>query len=137
MTSSTAFNAFRITSDSAEPVQIPLGLKSLQQEVGGMIEAAFTVPSPDGGNRYVTGYVNEEGLLIGLPMCLLTADGNSYSGNCIIIGLDYSTGETIPLSATELAWVAGNCEKIMTLTPLGREPLNLWGLDLTETEVEA
>jgi len=130
-------NAFRITSQTAEAVQIPLGLKSLQKEVGGYIEAAFTVPSIDGGSRFVTGYVNEEGLLIGLPMCLITADGGSYSGPCIIVGLDYSTGETIPLSATELAWVAGNCEKIMTLTPLGREPLNLWGLDLTETEVEA
>jgi hypothetical protein len=133
----SSFNAFRITSQTAEAVKIPLGLKSLQKEVGGYIEAAFTVPSPDGGSRFVTGYVNEEGLLLGLPMCLITADGNSYSGNCIIVGLDYSTGDTVPLSATELAWVSENCEKVMELTPAGLDTMRVWGLDLTETEVTA
>ena len=85
----------------------------------------------------MTGYVNEEGLLLGLPMCLITADGNSYSGNCIIVGLDYSTGETVPLSATELAWVSDNCEKVMEMTPAGLDTARVWGLDLTETEVAA
>ena len=130
-------NAFCITSRSASPVEILLDLESLQQEVGGYIEAAFTVPSPDGGSRFVTGYVNEEGLLLSLPMCLITADGNSYSGNCIIVGLDYSTGETVPLSATELKWVAENCEKVMELTPAGMDPMRVWGLDLTSAEKEA
>lgn len=129
-------NAFRITSQTAEAVQIPLGLKSLQKEVGGYIEAAFTVPSPDGGDRFVTGYVNEEGLLLGLPMCLITADGGTYSGSCIIVGLDYSTGETVPLSATELAWVSENCGLVMELTPAGLDTMRVWGLDLT-TEVAA
>jgi hypothetical protein len=130
-------NAFRITSQTAEAVDIPLGLKSLQNEVGGYIEAAFTVPSIDGGSRFVTGYVNEEGLLIGLPMCLLTADGNSYSGNCIIVGLDYKTGDTVPLSATELAWVSGSCGLVVELTPAGMDPMRVWGLDLTAKEVAA
>ena len=68
-------------------------------------------------------------------MCLLTADGNSYSGNCIIIGLDYSTGETLPLSATELAWVASSCNKVMEMTSAGMDPMRLWSLDLTLAEV--
>lgn len=130
-------NAFRITSSAAEPVEIPLGLKSLQNEVGGYIEAAFTVPSIDGGSRFVTGYVNEEGLLLGLPMCLITADGGTYSGSCIIVGLDYSTGETVPLSATELAWVSENCGLVMELTPAGLDTMRVWGLDLTAQEVPA
>ena len=129
-------SAFRITSTAAEAVDIDLGLKSLQNEVGGYIEAAFTVPSPDGGSRFVTGYVNEEGLLIGLPMCLITADGNSYSGNCIIVGLDYKTGDTVPLSATELAWVTENCGLVMEMIPAGLDTMRVWGLDLT-TEVAA
>ena len=129
-------SAFRITSTAAEAVDIDLGLKSLQNEVGGYIEAAFTVPSPDGGSRFVTGYVNEEGLLIGLPMCLITTDGNSYSGNCIIVGLDYKTGDTVPLSATELAWVTENCGLVMEMIPAGLDTMRVWGLDLT-TEVAA
>lgn len=133
----SSFNAFRITSQTAEAVKIPLGLESLQNEVGGYIEAAFTVPSPDGGSRFVTGYVNEEGLLLSLPMCLITADGNSYSGNCIIVGLNSSTGDTVPLSATELAWVSENCEKVMELTPAGLDTMRVWGLDLTSAEKEA
>lgn len=131
-------NAFRITSTAAEAVDIDLGLASLQKEVGGYIEAAFTVPSPEGGSRYVTGYVNEEGLLRGLPMCLITADGNSYSGNCIIVGLDYKTGETVPLTARELARVTANCELVMELTPAGLDTMRVmrvWGLDLTAQEV--
>jgi hypothetical protein len=128
------YNAFRINSRSVSPVQIPLGLESLQEEVGGYIEAAFTVPSIDGGSRYVTGYVNEEGLLLELPTCLLTVDGNSYRGNCIIVALDYSTGETLPLSATELAWVASSCNKVMEMTSAGMDPMRLWSLDLTLAE---
>lgn len=127
-------NAFRITSSAAEPADISLGLKSLQKEVGGYIEAAFTVPSIDGGSRFVTGYVNEEGLLLGLPMCLITADGGTYSGSCIIVGLDYNTGETVPLSATELAWVSENCGLVMELTPAGLDTMRVWGLDLTAAQ---
>ena len=123
-------NAFRINSANAEPVKISLDLSALQEEVGGYIEAAFTVPSIDGGSRMVTGYVNEEGLLIGLPLCLITSDGNSYSGPCIIVGLDYSTGDTVPLSATELAWVSENCEKVMEMIPAGKDTMRIWGLDL-------
>lgn len=123
-------NAFSITSSHAKSVDIDIGLASLQEEVGGYIEAAFTVPSIDGGNRYVTGYVNDEGLLRELPMCLVTSAGDTFSGPCIIVGLDYSTGDFIPLSSTEIAWLESSCEMILELHPAGMDAMRIFGLDL-------
>ena len=119
-------NAFRITSTSAEPVEIPLSLASFQHEVGGYIEAAFTVPSPDGGNRYVTGYVNEEGLLMGLDICMMLKSGQPLAGPCIITGLDYSTGETVPLSENEIRWVQNGCHKVISVIYEDRKPENIY-----------
>lgn len=103
-------NAFLITPDRAEPVAHQLTLESMQDTAGGYIEAAFTVPSPHRNGFAVTGYVNDEGMINGLPVSVALRYGNSrevhpLAGPLLICGLDTRTGETEPLTSQELAWL--------------------------------
>lgn len=112
----SAPNAFMIESDHAAPVAHALSLDALQSSVGGYIEPAFTVASPTRSGVAVTGYVNEEGILLGLPVTVLLsrrpfargqqAHGTPLCGPMLICGLDERTGETVGLDASELEWIA-------------------------------
>ena len=84
--------------------RMPPKLDEMQSVVGGLIEPMFTVPSPEGGERMLTGYANEEGLLIGLPMLGWYQDERGsfpFAGNMVITALDYSTGDTVTMTEKE------------------------------------
>ena len=69
--------------------ETPPELDKLQEHVGGYSEPVFTVPSPF-RNQEVTGYVNEEGLLIGLPIKFAVSDSygqRPFAGSLVIVGL--------------------------------------------------
>lgn len=103
-------NAFLITATGADPVAHPLTLGAMQSTVGGYIEPAFTVASPTRKGYAVTGYVNDSGLIDGLPITALIAyeDSNGahpLSGPLLVCGLDTTNGETVPLTLDEIEWV--------------------------------
>jgi hypothetical protein len=86
-------------------------LKDMQEVVGGYIETALRHPSPVRKNVSVDAFVNEEGLLLGLPIhyCRLT-DGSALAGNIVIVGTNVDTGKTVKLVQKEidsiLPWLA-------------------------------
>lgn len=93
---------------ASHDVAMPPKLDQLQKIVGGYIEPAFTVVSPLGGHRCITGYVNEEGLLIDLPRFIFLSSVRYHTylaGNMAIVGLDTSTGKTVTLTEDEIEWV--------------------------------
>jgi hypothetical protein len=105
-------NAFLITTDSAAAVAHPLTLETMQASVGGWIEPVFTEPSPvasrAAGGFAITGYVNEEGMLIDMPVCAMLTYGDHIAplaGNLLVCGLDTRTGETAALTPEELNWI--------------------------------
>ena len=124
-------NSFKITKDSAEPVDIPMTLEAMQEIVGGYIEAAFTIPSPFGKGRAVTGYVNEEGMLLGLDT-FMTFNGRPFCGPCIVIGLDYNSGESIPLSVQEIEWIKSGCKEMAVVTIPDLEVSKMFNLTLAK-----
>lgn len=76
-------------------VTIPAGLESLQQAVGGWIEAVYPFDDP------VALIVNEEGKLDGLPLnrALRHKDGEVYdilAGNILIVGLGEEDFTSLP-----------------------------------------
>jgi Domain of unknown function (DUF3846) len=83
-------------------------LEVLQKCVGGLIESLFTDQL---GNIEVTGYVNEEGLLLQLPINTFwynwngQADGIIFAGNLVITGLDPNTGNTLLLTKDEVTTI--------------------------------
>jgi hypothetical protein len=99
-------NAYLIDSTRAEAVTHPLTLAAMQDTVGGYIAPAFTVPSPTRPGFAVTGYVNDEGILMDLPVTLVhTESEDPLCGPVLICGLDETTGDTTPLDADELDWI--------------------------------
>ena len=68
------------------PAEIPAGLESLQQKVGGLIQALYPFEDP------VAVICNDEGKLLGLPWNrpLFDEDGNIYDilvGTFLVVGL--------------------------------------------------
>lgn len=92
-----------VREGKAERQDVPAAFSALQEAVGGYVEPFFTEPSPE-GNGAITGYVNEEGLVIGLPIHFGVMHRADYivplAGNAIIVGLDEG-GETRGLTETE------------------------------------
>jgi hypothetical protein len=82
-------------------------LDFLQAKVGGYIETAFRVQSPSHPNRTIDAYVNEEGLLKGLPpSCGITWPFKYvYAGPLVLIAGDNSTGETHGLTEEEIKMI--------------------------------
>ena len=99
-------NAFLIDTTSAAPITHDLTLEALQATVGGYIECAFNIPSPARKGYTLTGYVNDEGLLQRLPVCVVASTCGPLAGPVIVCGLDWRTGETVPLIEEELEWLA-------------------------------
>jgi hypothetical protein len=98
----TTANAILLDDTGLSEITHPLTLDGLQQSVGGYIAVAFTIPGPTRG-RSITGYVHDEGLLIGLPPTLYYR-GQWLVGPCIIVGLDRA-GETVGLTADDIAFM--------------------------------
>lgn len=96
-------------------------LEDLQDIVGGYVEPAFTIESPE-GNGCITGYVNEEGLMIGLPLAMGIFHSPEYcvplAGSMVICGLT-DEGETRGLSAKE----AERVERAYRPAPMGLCPV--------------
>lgn len=114
ITKTETANAVLIHQTGYSFVDHDLSLKSLQTNVGGCIEPAFTIPSPIDSRRAegiaLTGYVNEEGLLERLPVTVALRIAPDYgytpmAGNMIIVGLNQRDGETVGLSDEELDWL--------------------------------
>jgi len=84
-------------------------LNILQARVDGLIEAMFTIPSPSGvRNHSITGYVNEEGLLIGLPVWGAVDDEHGvrpFAGDMVVCGLNERTGDSRLLTSDEVDWL--------------------------------
>jgi hypothetical protein len=95
--------------------------EALQEAVGGYVEPFFTEPSPE-GNGAITGYVNEDGLCIGLPVSFGVIHSPEYitplAGNAVIVGLT-DDGETRGLTETEAARVL----KCYRTPPMGLCPV--------------
>lgn len=92
-------------------------LEALQKVVDGYIEPVFTIPSQTRGPRInLTGYANEEGWIHQLPpnVHLAFPDGRTLliAGALAIIGLDTDDGESVGLTAEEVA----------TLVLMSKEP---------------
>jgi Domain of unknown function (DUF3846) len=99
--------AARVDFDSKTLVELPNNdYATLREVVEGSIEAMFTVQVR--GNQYVTAYVNDEGLLIGLPKrAAVVADGflRPFAGNMVVTGVNMKTGNTIAIPAEASAKV--------------------------------
>lgn len=77
-------------------------LEYLQSIVDGLIEPIFTIDSPVAQGE-ITGYVNEEGLLIPLPISgsiVFRGEYQPFAGNLIVVGLTRN-GESRGLTAEE------------------------------------
>lgn len=83
-------------------------LEQMQQVVGGLICSAWSTPSGEYG-IVLDGYVNDEGLLIGLPLATRLEIGDRYetmlAGNMVIVATDRRNGETIPMTPAMVARV--------------------------------
>ena len=94
----------RMVFEVVETDKVP-SLQTLQEVVGGLIEAMFTVPSKYRKGYSITGYVNEEGLLISLPIIGAVNDSygfRPFAGPMVIAGLKNSTGDSVLLTSEEI-----------------------------------
>jgi hypothetical protein len=129
MTNATP-NAFLIDATTAGPIAHPLTLDALQATVGGYIEAAFTVPSPARNGYAITGYVNDEGLLVELPVSAITSTNGPLAGPLIVCGLNLSDGETAALTAEELEYLTERTRLLGAAGTLGGAMQAVHALDL-------
>ena len=93
-------------------------LEEMQGAVGGLIDMAFCIPSHERETVTIDFYVNEEGLMIGLPIVLGINTRPGYvmpvAGNILICGSVDATGESVSLTMEEIEWAA---RFIQTVTP--------------------
>ena len=82
------------------PQWVGSGLDACQQLVGGLIECV----NLDAG---VDLWLNEEGLILGLPANRIVRDARGVDwpvmGDFYVAGMEYATGETVSLTAEEMA----------------------------------
>lgn len=123
-------NAFLYSLDNAEPVTHALTLDALQQTVGGYIEPAFTIPSPTREGYALTGYVNEEGMIDGLPVCVMTSTNGQLAGPMLVCGLNWNDGETVGLTPEELEWIEERTRVVAAFGANGAVTYAVHALDL-------
>jgi len=79
--------------------------REIQEIVGGFFTTFFTIKSPAGGGRLLTGYVHDEGMYERLPTDIGVVYREKYSiplfGNAVIGAVD-SSGESQPLLDAEV-----------------------------------
>jgi hypothetical protein len=99
---------------------LPDTLDALQDVVGGYVEPFFTLPSPTGAGS-ITGYVNEEGLMMGLPMAFGVVHSKDYivplAGDAVIVGLS-DDGESRGLTPEEAALLTRAFRRGVTFCPV-------------------
>ena len=118
-------NALLIDSAGIHEITHPLTLDAMQATVGGYIDVAFTIDGPIRG-RSITGYVNDEGLLIGLdPVLYVEQSRQTLVGPCLVVGLNTRNGETVPLDAEELAFIQGNLRRGVVATSDAYYPVHV------------
>ena len=84
-------------------------LEELQAAVGGWVDA--TTLADLGNGRELTAWVNDEGLLIGLPI-LQILNPPAYrgpanlAGNVVLAITDMKTGETVPMTEEEAGLIS-------------------------------
>ena len=89
-------------------------LSEMQAVVGGYIESALRVPSPQRKGITVDVYCNEEGLLMGLPIQFVRGtDGSYLAGDFVIVGVNEDTGETVGLSTEEIGCVFDHLHELV------------------------
>ena len=86
--------------------QMTADYQDIQNIVGGFFTTFFTVRSPDGKGRLLTGYVHDEGMYERLPTDIGVVYGDKRAiplfGNAVIGAID-AGGESQPLSETEVS----------------------------------
>lgn len=84
-------------------------LEQLQAGVEGYIEPMFNVVMPGNPDHFViTGYVNEEGLVINLPICGAVADSfgfRPFAGQMAIYGINEKNGNSRELNKYEVEFI--------------------------------
>lgn len=130
-------NAILYTDTRAELITHALTLDAMQESVGGWICPAFTIPSPRGGSFAITGYVDDEGLLKELPLTALRVHPEGRDplvGPLLVVGLDQSTGETVPLTDAEIRWFAMRMK--VAVLQNNHEARQVWWFDFANFTVE-
>lgn len=97
-------------------------LAQMQEAVGGYIEAALHHPSP---RKHITvdAWVNEEGLLIGLPIQYRrSTDGSLLAGTIVITATNERTGNTVEATEDEIAAIQKYLEAVAPITEYEFEP---------------
>lgn len=83
-------------------------LEQLQEAVGGWIETAGVMPSPDREHVELIAYCNEEGLLMDLPVMFRHRQTRQpIAGDLVFTAVDSRTGDTIAATKEELEEIAG------------------------------
>lgn len=83
-------------------------LEMMQETVGGYIETMTRIPSPFRKEVEIDAFVNEEGLLIGLPIVMAVMDDygvRPFAGNVVFVGANIRTGESVALTAEEIDFI--------------------------------
>lgn len=83
-------------------------LEMLQSAVGGCIETMSRIMSPFRKNVEIDAYVNEEGLLIGLPIYFAVLDEHGvrpFAGNIVFVGANFNTGNSVALTEDEINFI--------------------------------
>lgn len=91
---------------SWSPSMDTLSLENLQRTVGGYIEVAWRTRSRHRPDVAIVVYVNEEGLVMGMPMTFCIVDQEygllgPFAGDAVVVGL--LDGDTVALTAEEAA----------------------------------
>ena len=93
-----------------EEVVIPTDnptLEMMQSAVGGSIETMTRIPSPTRENVEIDAYVNEEGLLIELPVVMAVYDEygvRPFAGSIVFVGAN-DEGESVSLTEEEIDFI--------------------------------
>lgn len=122
-------------------------LAQMQAAVGGYIEALHTVDSPFRDGHWLTCYVNEEGLLIQLPLAFQTL-GNGFeqpiAGSVVFTAVRVEDGDTVALLPSEVVHITLNRLGILstfqccgTLIAVGHSAGCLYHPDLLDDEGRA
>lgn len=96
---------------TVHPSEKPLPLEKMQAVVGGYIETMFRVNSPFRKHITLSGYVNEEGLIIGLPIVGAVVDEYGYrpfAGSMVIVAENDRTGNQSVMTQEEVDFLMQN-----------------------------
>lgn len=100
-------NYFSGVEEVITPTDKPT-LEQAQEAVGGYVETMSRIKSPFRSHVTIDAYVNEEGLIIGLPIYFAVMDEygvRPFAGNIVFIGANDRTGDWVPLTDEEIDFI--------------------------------